>query len=509
MQQLRSRWGLGLELALLALSLVVLGIGCLRIRDLQSDDAYITFRYARNLYEGFGPVFNPGERVEGYSNPLWMVAITAGFASGVEEPIWVARRISFVCAALLVVALYRSLLAFSAPGWGAALATFLISSSTFVHMATMCGLETIAHAFLFFCGLALLALPELTPRKVLASSLLLVLAALTRPEGIAYWGMGLVLVAVSCPRALLSYLAPGLLWAAHVAWRWSYYGDLLPNTYYAKASTLALWGFGLNELRAFLARVEVLAFLVAAVAGAVIAWRTPRYRRAVVLLGGTTAFHLLYVVSVGGDGILLNRFQVPVLPSLALLAGLLLCVPVERPNARAFTLVGAAVIALAVALSLARAAFDPPRSRFEWREALTRLGRQLAETRAPDTLIAVTASGVLPYYSRLPTLDLLGLTDRVIARGAPTNQPERAWPGHMKWNIAYVLSREPDLIINDAVVRNENVPKYIDQPLGLTRGPMWEELYSKFLWNENYTHHPIDLGNGYSVFVFERKPKER
>ena len=37
------------------------------------DDAFISFRYAENLANGQGLVFNPGERVEGYSNPLWTV----------------------------------------------------------------------------------------------------------------------------------------------------------------------------------------------------------------------------------------------------------------------------------------------------------------------------------------------------------------------------------------------------------------------------------------------------
>jgi hypothetical protein len=37
------------------------------------DDSYIFLRYAENFASGHGPVFNPGERVEGYSSPLWMV----------------------------------------------------------------------------------------------------------------------------------------------------------------------------------------------------------------------------------------------------------------------------------------------------------------------------------------------------------------------------------------------------------------------------------------------------
>ena len=43
------------------------------------DDAYITFRYARNLVEGFGFVYNPGERVLGTTTPLYTLLL-AGLA---------------------------------------------------------------------------------------------------------------------------------------------------------------------------------------------------------------------------------------------------------------------------------------------------------------------------------------------------------------------------------------------------------------------------------------------
>ena len=41
------------------------------------DDAFISFRYVRNLLDGHGLVFNPGERVEGYSNFLWVMVLAA------------------------------------------------------------------------------------------------------------------------------------------------------------------------------------------------------------------------------------------------------------------------------------------------------------------------------------------------------------------------------------------------------------------------------------------------
>ncbi len=45
------------------------------------DDAYITFRYARNLAEGHGLVYNPGERVLGTSTPLYALVL-ASLAAG-------------------------------------------------------------------------------------------------------------------------------------------------------------------------------------------------------------------------------------------------------------------------------------------------------------------------------------------------------------------------------------------------------------------------------------------
>ena len=45
-----------------------------------AEDAYISFRYARNLVEGHGLVFNVGEKVEGYTNFLWTLLLAPGLA---------------------------------------------------------------------------------------------------------------------------------------------------------------------------------------------------------------------------------------------------------------------------------------------------------------------------------------------------------------------------------------------------------------------------------------------
>ena len=40
------------------------------------EDAFISLRCAKNFYNGQGLVFNPGERVEAYSNMLWTLLLT-------------------------------------------------------------------------------------------------------------------------------------------------------------------------------------------------------------------------------------------------------------------------------------------------------------------------------------------------------------------------------------------------------------------------------------------------
>ena len=52
------------------------------------DDLFISLRFAENLAHGRGIVYNPGERVEGYSSPLWMFFQSVGLLFGFEGVTW-------------------------------------------------------------------------------------------------------------------------------------------------------------------------------------------------------------------------------------------------------------------------------------------------------------------------------------------------------------------------------------------------------------------------------------
>src|SRR5262249_49368094 len=51
-----------------------------------SEDAFIDFRVIEHLVAGHGPVFNVGERVEAYTNPLWVALLALVHSSGLPLP---------------------------------------------------------------------------------------------------------------------------------------------------------------------------------------------------------------------------------------------------------------------------------------------------------------------------------------------------------------------------------------------------------------------------------------
>ena len=71
------------DLTMLAAALVFV-VQSLVFRRFRLDDAYIAYRYARNLGDGLGPVMNAGERVEGVSNLPWTALLGAFSAAGLE-----------------------------------------------------------------------------------------------------------------------------------------------------------------------------------------------------------------------------------------------------------------------------------------------------------------------------------------------------------------------------------------------------------------------------------------
>ena len=152
------------------------------------DDAFISFRYTRNLLEGHGLVFNPGEYVEGYTNFLWILELAAiwgifGLRPEHAAP-WlsVAYTVATIAAILWWVARLPSLRNRGLVGWMAL--GLLCSSATFAVWTSGGGLETRQFTFFIVTAVVCLSLYANSRAGLLTASFSLAAAELTRPEGL-------------------------------------------------------------------------------------------------------------------------------------------------------------------------------------------------------------------------------------------------------------------------------------------------------------------------------------
>jgi hypothetical protein len=403
------------------------------------DDAYISFRYAQNLATGQGLVFNPGEYVEGYSNPSWVLLTAIAIRIGVD-PVISVKLLGLLCSLVTIFIVYRlhgigdPSRPRSAVSWGA-----LLSCNVSFALWSVAGLETplyscliVAAIYLFLCAA--------TPARYAWSAVAFALTALTRPEGAAFWGITLLWCVLTRlhsrrwnTRELMYFIAPFVIvFGSFLVWRYAYYGALLPNTVLAKSGSTT-WvqhvNRGLLDLY-FATKQYALAPLL-----------LPLYLLLDKRQDKTAQFTLFvyvlalfaFIIGLGGDWMPLFRLLTPVLPLAAVLIGagverLIGQFPIQNLRGGRVAIVAlfvlpGIIVNLPLAL-LSRYAGDLwwlaepgiPIRGSGTADYYQPLGLFLQSRGDPNDWLAVDEAGALPYYSRLPTLDYWGLTDRTVAR---------------------------------------------------------------------------------------------
>ena len=465
--RLDGRWRQA-EVALYLLAAVAAWV----VRFVQ-DDAFITYRYARNLARGEGLVFNPGERVEGYTNFLWTTLHYVPERFGWSSPVFSQLVGIALLVATVAVTLRLARRVFGRESFAFLVALTLLANMTFLTYATG-GLETMLQALLVTSVAALLfPVPDvgranLTARRV-GAGLCAGLALLTRLDSAVLVTTWILVALIAAWRAdpdragrsltlVRSAATIGLPAAAIVvpwfAWKLGYYGELLPNTFYAKsaANPLVPWLYGLLYLAVFF--ISYAAFLLIG------RWR--RYRGELFAVPGVAQLlavvpiWFLYICAVGGD-FMEFRFMVPIMPVLAMVAAFLL----DR-----FTNVRAQVALVAVllvfsgshrimptiipypVLTFRELSHWPNESTTSWKGKGEFLAEQFPGGPGAEgqPTLAVAPLGVLPYFADLPTIDMLGLTDPVTARtGFPI---EPYYPGHVRMaRVEHLVDRGANLVL--------------------------------------------------------------
>jgi len=424
------------------------------------DDAFITFRYSDNLARGFGPVYNPGERVEGITNFLWMALLTPPAAWG-WNLFTTASVLGIICTfvCLIILAIWsRSVIDYPNRIW----VPFLFAGSAPIAVWTTGGLETPLFALLVLAGVIQGFREEDKNRSGWWSGILFAFAAMTRPEGVIFWA-GFVLFRIvesvigkypwkrSDWQRIFGFL---VLAIPFTIGRWLYYGDIVPNTFFVKTG---------RGLRSILGGARyTLEFMLVFGGGSLIAISLLSLldavkRRWMSYCLGLSAVFVFYVIFMSGaDWMAFFRYYVPIIP--------LMIIPITKGfellrswvtegrltagktipswiTDGTFLSIGALIILLGLMPTYIVKARDVKRyGGFDDYRGYLKAALYLKAHATPDALIAVQNAGTIPYLTRLPTLDMSGLADKHIARSPVKGSLKR------RYDSDYVLSREPDYV---------------------------------------------------------------
>jgi arabinofuranosyltransferase len=421
-----------------------------------ADDALISLRYARRFVEGHGLSWTGNERVEGYTDFLWVLLAAAGGRLGFD---YIGTAL-FLDRAGVLVALAVVGISPRTGQWSAARLLgggLLLATTGPVAVWANGGLEQGFMTGVLALAILLLERAAVTggdPRRAWRGGLPLAALTLLRADGIvlvAFALLGALVAEVAkdaggrrraVERLAMTAVPAAVVLAGQHIFRRIYYGQWQPNTAMAKlAFNRQRLGLGIGYVRHGYTASAVL------VAVAVVATFGLARRRslaftlvpAAVVLGWTA-----YVATVGGDIFPGWRQLLFGLVPLALLAAEL----AERVPPRWMAVLALASCGLAWT-HLGRQMRDPENQRavaerWEWDGmAIGALLKQAFASRQP--LFAVDAAGCLAYASELPSLDMLGLNDAYLAHHPPPAFGHGNI-GHELGDGAYVLGRAPDLV---------------------------------------------------------------
>jgi hypothetical protein len=444
---------------------VVLIVNAVHYLPFIADDSLISLRYVDRLLAGHGLTWTEGRPVEGYSNLLWIL-LTAGLGAVGMNLITATRVLGFACTLLglgVIGYAYRRYFHYNWIATGTGLLFMALAGP--IAVWAIGGMEQPLVLLLLVLGLLLTFRateePKASARLTWWASVPLALLCITRPDGFLFTAtvaLGLLLSdrfsRSSWRQAGELVVLPITFVVGQQVFRLVYYGEWLPNPAYVKISGsgehfvggLAYLGNG------FVAMLPIAVPALALTVLAMMRWRqlSAGVRRRYVILIISLVAWMGYIAFVGGDIFPAWRHFVPIilLVALLLIEGLAMLWGMLKDRSTRATVGVALAVLLALFAYLQLTDSENRRAiseRWEWDGQVVGLMLKNGfDEQKP--LLACTAAGCLPYWSELPSVDMLGLNDYHIARAHPADFGTGRL-AHELGDGAYVLGRKPDLVV--------------------------------------------------------------
>jgi arabinofuranosyltransferase len=469
-------------------------VSTLKARFIQ-DDAFTSLRYVKNFINGNGLVFNIGERVEGYTNFLWVIILSViekinrTFSLGllIED---IAQYLSIFFGITIMVLTYLLSNVFIKTQENNAqgefvniiyrlLPVFMMSASTPLIYWSSSAMETSLFVFLFLLSV-LIHLKSKNEKHNYWFVIISVLNALLRPEGIVFFiiimSYGLYAEYLkhkdkkiiqrifnsfnrSIRIELTLFLLPILF---YLIFRFIYYGYFLPNTFYAK--TEFSYQFIVRGIRYFLDFSKAYLFygIVLLIPFSLVLLKKVDNRISLFFIIIFT--WIVLVILIGGDVLPIHRFFIPVMPLIYILFSLslieIISFIVKKSLVRSLSKISIATIIILLLIvnygnqkeeMMIKRAYESGLVKkmkiyAGWIEEQSRMKNE-----GEKITVAMSTIGAFSYYSDARVIDLVGLTDSYIAHHPKevegiNNELPVLWK-ERRYNAEYTLNQKLDYII--------------------------------------------------------------
>lgn len=486
------------------------------------DDAFTSLRYANNFLNGKGLVFNPDEKVEGFTNFLWVILLSTiklignifNISIHLEE---LTQTLSIIFGFTFLVSVFllsykifinQKYSSFFIYSFSFVIVFMILNSTPFLYWSVS-GMETSLFATLTLISIYLFIENFYSPK--IALFLIVSFAnSLLRPEGIIFFFI-LVLIRIAinyikrkkiklCNRIkdsidpFINKIIPLFvtIMSFFILFRLLYYGYPLPNTYYAK--TEFNYEFITRGFNYFMEFFQDQLFYGLILLPILVLLIKKNYEKESLTLILFSLINILLIIIIGGDVLPMGRFFLPIIPLVYILfivsTNKIVQIYFRKDSVQYFY---SLMLITLLLFSIIYYKEQKPKmlDKRAYEIGLVRKMKIYAEwiskkNQGKNVVVALSTIGAFSYYSNAIVIDLVGLTDEFIAHhpkeveGIKDELPLLWKEKH--YNADYVLNRKPDYIIFPAGVK----PSAFAECAVFVNKKFYKNYYTQLFYDEGF-----------------------